>query len=158
MKNLKISKSHSWYLFIISVFVTACAKAPPTKPIVEPVVICTPKLIDLNGRPCWVNTTPEEGVVLNMMEHIQREKTRGILLKKAIIELSMTQDGVGVQHSASVNKVVEVHNDAISGHTSVTSLAVISTAKEAVEIKVRVKAIWRDLMTQKLYMWAIEDK
>jgi len=159
MNRLKIreTKSHYFLLGVIFSVLTACVQKPSAKMLLEPVV-CTPNKMDSNRRPCWVNVTPEEGVVLNTVEHIQREKTRAILYNRAIVELSMLQDGVDVTHSARVNKVVEVHNDTISGHTSVTSLAVISKANEPAEIKVKVKAIWRDLTTQKLYMWAIEDK
>ena len=51
--------------------------------------------------------------------------------------------------------MVEEHNDSYSGHTSMTSLSVITTAKDSVEVKAKVEAVWNDYATQKLYMWVV---
>jgi len=118
-------------------------------------VSCTANIIEANGRPCWVNIKPGNGVVVNMTKHIRPEKTREILFKSAISELSVTQNGVGVAQDAVVKKVVEEHNDSYSGHTSMTSLSVITSAKDSVEVKAKVAAVWNDYVTQKLYMWVV---
>jgi len=122
-------------------------------------VACTANQIESNGRPCWVNKKPEEGIVVNMAKHIRPEKTRGILFKSALAELSVSQNGVEVAQDAVVNKKVEEHNDTFTGRTSMTTLSVITTAKGAVEVKAKVKAVWSDNAVQKLYMWVVlEDK
>ena len=116
---------------------------------------CTANVIESNGRPCWVNAHPKVGIVVNMAKHIRPEKTREILFQSALSELSVSQNGVGIAQDAVVNKVVEEHNDSYSRHTSITSLSVITTAKESVEVKAKVEAVWNDHATQKLYMWVI---
>jgi len=121
--------------------------------------ICIANQIESNGRPCWVNTKPGEGIVVNMTKHVRPEKTREILFKSALTELSVSQNGVEVAQDAVVNKKVEEHNDTFTGRTSMTTLSVITTAKGAVEVKAKVKAVWSDNAVQKLYMWVVlEDK
>jgi len=66
---------------------------------------------------------------------------------------------VGVAQDAVVNKKVEEHNNNVTASTSITTLSVITTAKESVEVKAKVKAVWNDYAVQKLYMWVVlEDK
>jgi len=122
-------------------------------------VVCTANQIESNGRPCWVNKEPSEGIVVNMAKHIRPEKTREILFKSALTELSVSQNGVEVAQDAVVNKKVEEHNDTITGRTSMNTLSVITTAKGSVEVKAKIKAVWSDYAVQKLYMWVVlEDK
>jgi len=125
----------------------------------QPTVACTANHIENNGRPCWVNKKPREGIVVNMTRHIRPEKTREILFKSALTELAVSQNGVGVAQDAVVNKKVEEHNNNVTASTSITTLSVITTAKESVEVKAKVKAVWNDYAVQKLYMWVVlEDK
>jgi len=122
-------------------------------------VVCIANQIESNGRPCWVNKKPSEGIVVNMTKHVRPEKTREILFKSALTELSVSQNGVEVAQDAVVNKKVEEHNNTFTGRTSMTTLSVITTAKGAVEVKAKVKAVWNDYAVQKLYMWVVlEDK
>jgi len=122
-------------------------------------VVCIANQIESNGRPCWVNKKPSEGIVVNMTKHVRPEKTREILFKSALTELSVSQNGVEVAQDAVVNKKVEEHNNTFTGRTSMTTLSVITTAKGAVEVKAKVKAVWSDNAVQKLYMWVVlEDK
>jgi len=139
----------SLVLLILLSLLSACAT---TK---QKTVNCTANVIEANGRPCWVNKHPRQGVVVNMAKHIKPEKTRKILFNSAVTELSVAQNGVGVTQDAIVNQVVEEHNDTISGHTSMTSLSVITTAKESTEVKAKIEAVWNDYATQKLYMWVV---
>lgn len=127
---------------------SACATSGQTEK-----VNCTANVIESNGRPCWVNIKPENGIVVNMTKHIRPEKTREILFNSVLAELSVAQNGVGVAQDAVVKQVVEVHNDSYSGRTSMTSLSVITTAKDSVQVKAKVVAVWNDYATQKLYMW-----
>ena len=118
-------------------------------------IVCSANKIESNGRPCWVNTKPAEGIVVNMTRHIKPEKTREILFKSALTELSVSQNGVEVAQDAIVNKKIEEHNDTFTGRTSMTTLSVITTAKGSVEVKAKVKAVWNDHAVQKLYMWVV---
>jgi len=123
-------------------------------------IVCSANKIESNGRPCWVNKKPSEGIVVNMTRHIRPEKTREILFKSALTELAVSQNGVEVAQDAIVNKTVEEHNNNnFSASTSMTTLSVITTAKEGVEVKAKIKAVWNDYAVQKLYMWVVlEDK
>lgn len=118
-------------------------------------VDCDINVMGANGKPCWVNKTPETGVVVYMSQHIKPEKTREILFKKAVVELAAQQEGLSISESAVVKKVVEVHNDAVSGHSSVTSFAVVRSANESTLVKARIKDSWLNIATQKMYMWVI---
>ena len=108
-----------------------------------------------NGRPCWVNITPKTGIVVNMSQHIKPEKTREILFKKAVVELAAMQEGLSVSEDAVVNKVVEVHDGAVSGHSSVVSYTVVRSANESTLVKAKIKDSWLNIATQKMYMWVI---
>jgi len=130
-------------------FLGACATTEPKQ------VVCDVNVIDDNGLPCWVNKTPEKGIVVDMAKHIIPAKTRETLFQKAVVELAATQGGLGVSQDAVVSKVVRVHNDNISGHSSVTSLATVTTANESIVVKAKVKDSWTNLITQKVYMWVV---
>ncbi|NOQ15952.1 MAG: hypothetical protein GQ581_02735 [Methyloprofundus sp.] len=144
-KNCKI-------LFTVALFgvMSACATSGKTQK-----VSCTANIIESNGRPCWVNIKPERGIVVSMAKHVKPEKTREILFNSALAELSVTQNGVGVAQDAVVKKIVEERNDSYSAQTSMTSLSVITTAKDSVGVKAKVNAVWNDYATQKLYMWVV---
>lgn len=116
---------------------------------------CDRNVIAKNGKPCWVNKTPQTGIVVNMSQHIKPEKTREILFKKAVVELAALQEGLSISEDAVVNKVVRVKNDAVSGHSSVTSFTVVRSANESTLVKAKIKDSWLDIATQKLYMWVI---
>jgi|GEM_PF-3519890 hypothetical protein len=139
---------HGIAVFIIY-FLSSCASTEPKR------VSCDASVMGANGRPCWVNKTPKQGVVVNMPKHIIASKTRETLFQTAVAELAATRGGLGVSQDAIVSKVVEVHNDNISGHSSVTSLATITTANESIVIKAKVKDFWVDIITQKVYMWVV---
>lgn len=143
-----------FFKFFLSVFflviLSSCATSSKS-----PKLKCTANIIESNGRPCWVNVHPKTGIVVNMAKHVRPEKTREILFNAALAELSVAQNGVGVAQDAVVKKVVEEYNDNYSGRTSMTSLSVITTAKESTEVKARVEAVWNDYATQKLYMWVV---
>ncbi|MDC9727832.1 MAG: hypothetical protein PSN04_00700 [Methyloprofundus sp.] len=136
--------------FFLLGILTACTTSNQTKK-----VDCTANVMEANGRPCWVNIKPTHGIVVNMTKHVKPEKTREILFKSALTELSVTQNGVGIAQDAVVKKVVEERNNSHTGHTSMTSLSVITTAKESKAVKARIEAVWNDYATQKLYMWVI---
>jgi len=132
--------------------VSACASTPDIKKIK-----CMGNEIEQNGKPCWVNTDPGVGVVVNMPKHIRPEKTREILFNTALTELSVMQ-GASVLQEAVVSKKVEVHNASVSKNASVTSFSVITTPKDSTTIKAKIKAVWNDYATQKLYMWVVLEE
>ncbi len=132
---------------------SSCATTKP-----QPVA-CVANVMDANGRPCWVNKTPQEGVVVQMAKHIKPEKTRALLFNRAVVELAATHGGLDVSQDAVVSKVVMVHNDNVSGNSSVTSFATVTSANESIEVKAKVRDAWNDLITQKMYMWVVlEDE
>lgn len=139
------------YLMILFIL-SSCAVTKTQQPD------CNANVIDANGKPCWVNKTPEKGIVVNMSQHIRPEETRGELFKKAVVELAVTQDGLSVSQDAVVNKVTQVHNDNVRGHSSVTSITMLTTANESVVVKAKIKDSWLDIATQKLYMWVVLSK
>jgi hypothetical protein len=142
------------YQVLLGVFLIGGVSSCVTSSKVQKIT-CTANVIEANGRPCWVNVSPKKGIVVNMAKHIKPEKTRGILFKSALAELAVSKNGVGVAQDAIVKKVVKEYNNSYSKKTSMTSLAVITTAKDSIEIKASVKAVWSDHATQKLYMWVI---
>ncbi len=142
------------YQFFLSVFLLGILSSCVTSSK-APKLNCTANVIESNGRPCWVNVHPKTGIVVNMTKHVRPEKTREILFNAALAELSVSQNGVGVAQDAVVKKVVEERNNSYSGRTSMTSLSVITSAKESTEVKARVEAVWNDYATQKLYMWVV---
>lgn len=147
---MKKTVYRNWLVYLVAVFIlSSCA----TTKIKEPE--CDANVIAANGRPCWVNKTPQKGIVVNMSQHIRPEETRGELFKKAVVELAVTQDGLSVSQDAVVNKVTQVHNDNVRGHSSVTSVAVLTTTNESVVVKAKIKDSWLDVATQKLYMWVV---
>jgi len=133
-------------LFVLSSCATTATKEPD----------CDVNVMGVNDKPCWVNKTPETGIVVHMSKHIRPEKTREILFKKAVVELTAMKGGLSVSEDAVVSKVVKVHNDNVSGHSSVTSFAVVSSANESTVVKAKIKDLWLDIATQKMYMWVVQ--
>ncbi|BCG64025.1 MAG: hypothetical protein methR_P1790 [Methyloprofundus sp.] len=134
---------------VLMLFLSSCATTKPQQ------VDCNANVMDKNGRPCWVNKTPPEGVVVQMAKHIKPEKTRALLFNRAVVELAAANGGLDVSQDAVVSKVVSVKNDDVSGHSSVTSFATVTSANESIEVRAKVRDLWNDLITQKIYMWVV---
>jgi hypothetical protein len=134
---------------LLMLFLSACVMTKPDQ------VGCKANVMDKNGRPCWVNKTPSEGVVVHMAKHIKPEKTRALLFNRAVVELAAVHGGLDVSQDAVVSKVVSVKNNNISGHSSVTSFATVTSANESIEVRAKVRDVWNDLITQKIYMWVV---
>lgn len=117
---------------------------------------CTAGKIDKNNYPCWVNRTPAQGVVVSMSQHIDPNKTREILFKKALLEIAAAQSGLEVSEDSIVTKETRVEgNDNVSQRAQVTTLAVINTANGSVNVKARIEDQWKHPTSQKLYMWVV---
>lgn len=117
---------------------------------------CTAGKIDSNNYPCWVNRTPEKGVVISMSQHIDPNKTREILFKKALLEIAAAQSGLEISEDSIVTKETRVEgNDNVTQRAQVTTLAVINTANGSVTVKAKIEDQWKHPTSHKLYMWVV---
>ena len=119
---------------------------------------CSVGKFDANGQPCWVNNKPTDGVVLSMSQHVDPNKTREVLFKKALIELAAIS-GVEVSEDSIVKKKTTVTgNDNVSARAQVVSLATVKTAKGSVTVKAKVRDEWTNPTSRKLYLWVVPVK
>jgi len=138
------------WVIVVGILLSSCVSTVPKKQDT-----CDINVLGVDGRPCWVNIIPKQGIVVNMARNIRPEKTREALFQKAVVELSAMKGGLGVSQDTVVNKVVQVHNSNVSNKSSVISLATVTSANEKDYIKAKVKASWVDRRTDKMYMWVV---
>lgn len=120
---------------------------------------CTAGKINGNGYPCWVNHKPSKGIVVNMSEHLDPNKTREILFKKALLEIAAGQSGVEVSEDSIVKKQTKVTgSDNVSQQAKVVTLATVKTANGSVNVKARVEDEWKHPSSRKLYLWVVPVK
>lgn len=138
---------------MLTITLTACASTGGLKSSK-----CSPNVFDDNGYPCWVNNKPEDGIVLSMAEHVDPNKTREVLFKKALIELAAGKSGVDVSEDAIVKKQTLVTgDDNVKQKAQVVSLATVKTANGSVTVKAKIHDSWKDPQTSKVYMWVISE-
>ncbi len=119
---------------------------------------CTAGKTDNNGQPCWVNKKPSKGVVVSMAEHVDPNKTREILFKKAQIEIAASQTGVVVSEDAIVKKRTTVTgSDNVLQQVRVVTLASVKSAKGGSLVKAKIEDEWRHPSSRKLYLWVISQ-
>ncbi len=117
---------------------------------------CAPGEIDVNGAPCWVNTHPAEGVVLSMSEHVDPNKTREVLFRKALLELAAGISGLDVSEDSIVKKTTTVTaGDNVTEKAQVISLATVKTTQGFVTVKAKVQGEWKNPSSRKLYLWVV---
>lgn len=117
---------------------------------------CGPNIFDRNGYPCWINKSPNEGIVINMAEHADRNKTREFLFKKALLEIAAAKGGVDISEDAIVKKRTQVTgSDNVRQSAQVVSLATVKTANGSVTVKAKINDYWQDPQTRRAYMWVI---
>ncbi len=121
---------------------------------------CDARVFDINGRPCWVNQLPKEGVVVSSARHVIPANTDKALFDRAIEQLSASVIGLEVARDSIVNKHTTVNKNGVADNSSVISFTVISSAKkgQSQHIKASVKDQWSDGVTQKKYLWVILEK
>ncbi len=145
------SRNAQWAI-VAGIFISLCS-CVHTMPKNQD--ICNVNVLGIDGRPCWVDVVPKQGIVVNMTRNVRPEKTREALFQKAVVELSAMKRGVGISQNTTVNKVVQVYNDHVSKKSSVISLATVTSANEKNYIKAKVKASWIDRRTDKMYLWVV---
>ena len=117
---------------------------------------CNPGQIGSNGYPCWINTTPSRGVVVSMSQHVDPNKTRDVLFKKALVEIAAAETGVDVSEDSIVKKETRVTgNDNVSQQVKVVTLATVKTANGGVTVKAKIEDEWKHPSTRKLYLWVV---
>jgi len=117
---------------------------------------CTAGQIDSNSYPCWVNKKPSKGIVVSMSEHVDPNKTRQVLFKKALLEIAAAQTGMVVSEDSIVKKQTRVSgNDNVSQQVKVVTLASVKTANGSVAVKARVEDEWKHPSSRKLYLWVV---
>ncbi len=139
------------YCLLIFIVISACSTVSKmgTKH-------CDTAIIDVNGFPCWVNQTPQQGVVMSMSQHIDPSKTREILFKKALLEIAAGKGGLSITEDSIVKKRVEVHGSRhVSQKAEVISLASVKTARGDITVKAKVKDEWTHPNSKKMYLWVI---
>ncbi|HFE38526.1 MAG TPA: hypothetical protein ENK06_08965 [Gammaproteobacteria bacterium] len=93
-----------------------------------------------------------------MSQHVDPNKTREVLFKKALIELAAIS-GVEVSEDSIVKKKTTVTgNDNVSARAQVVSLATVKTAKGSVTVKAKVRDEWTNPTSRKLYLWVVPVK
>lgn len=117
---------------------------------------CVAGKIDDNGLPCWVNRKPDKGIVVSMSEHVDPNKTREVLFKKAQLEIAAAQNGVNISEDAIVKKRTTVTgSDNVSQQMKVVTLASVKSANESVLVKAEIKDEWKHPSSRKLYLWVV---
>jgi len=115
---------------------------------------CVAGKIASNGYPCWINQKPAKGIVVSMSEHVDPNKTREVLFKKALLEIAASQTGVSVSEDSIVKKRTNVSgNDNVSQQVKVVTLATVKTANGSVNVKAKVEDEWKHPSSRKLYLW-----
>lgn len=136
------------FFFVMFLLLTACATIGSKD--------CQPGLMTDNGYPCWVNKMPDQGVVVSMAEHVDSNKTRDILFKKALIELAASQNGMLISENSIVKKSIRVSgNDNVSQQVQVITLATVKTTNESITVKAKIKAEWKHPSSRKTYLWVV---
>lgn len=117
---------------------------------------CVAGKIDSNGYPCWVNRKPNQGIVISMSEHVDPNKTRDVLFKKALLEISAAQTGVEVSEDSIVKKQTTITgSDNVSQQAQVVTLATVKTANGSVNVKAKIEDEWKHPSSRKLYLWVL---
>ncbi|MDH3325282.1 MAG: hypothetical protein OEM38_01030 [Gammaproteobacteria bacterium] len=117
---------------------------------------CVSGARDGNGYPCWISQRPGLGIVVSMSEHVDPNKTRDVLFKKALLELAAAQTGLEVSEDSIVKKRTTVTgNDNVSQQTKVVTLASVKTANGSVTVKAKIKDEWKHPSSRKLYLWVV---
>jgi len=117
---------------------------------------CIAGKLDENGVPCWVNKKPIAGIVISMSEHVDPNKTREVLFKKALLELAAARTGVEISEDSIVKKETHVNgNDNVSQQVKVVTLATVKTANGSVTVKANVEDEWKHPLSRKLYLWVM---
>jgi len=112
--------------------------------------------VDGDGVPCWVYHSPDDGVVVNMSEHIDPNKTREVLFKKALLEIAAAKTGVSVSEDSIVKKQTNVTgSDNVSQQVKVVTLATVKTQNGSVNVKAKIKDEWKHPSSRKLFLWVI---
>ena len=138
-------------LVVIAVLQSACAIVPGYSGS-----RCDVGVMGDNGFPCWVNRKPAKGIVVSMSEHLDPNKTRDILFKKALLEIAAMTEGVTVSEDSIVKKQTRVSSgDRVSQQAMVVTLATVNTANGSVTVKAKVMDEWKHPMTRKLYLWVV---
>ena len=137
-------------LFFIFLFIAGCASMGGYNNG------CAAGNIDRNGFPCWVNKKPNRGVVVSMAEHVDPNKTREVLFKKAQLEIAAKRAGVEISEDSIVKKNTKVTgNDNVSQQVKVVTLASVKTAKGSTTVKASVEDEWKHPSSKKVYLWVV---
>ena len=138
---------------LVALFATGCASLGGGN---SP---CLAGVIDSNGYPCWVNQKPSKGVVVSMSEHVDPNKTREALFKKAQIEIAAGQAGVQISEDSIVKKQTTVTgNDDVSERIKVVTLASVKTANGSTNVKAKIEDEWKHPSSRKLFLWVVPVK
>ncbi len=105
-----------------------------------------------NGKPCWLSTTPKEGVVVNIAEHIRPEKTEEMLLDLAIAQLAKLK-GASVRSATQVSREINQRNDVVERRASTSTLSEVKVDSAAQMIETEIVDRYIDPYTRKHYMW-----
>jgi len=139
-----------FFLVVFTLFLGGCATTGSSPGD------CAVGKINGNGYPCWINHKPEKGIVVSMSQHIDPNKTREVLFKKALLEIAAGQSGVEISEDSIVKKQTRVTgSDNVSQQAKVVTLATIKTANGSVNVKAKVEDEWKHPTSRKLYLWVV---
>ena len=119
---------------------------------------CSAGMLSDNGYPCWVNRTPDKGIVVSMAEAVDPNKTREMLFNKALVEIAAAEYGVNVSEDSIVKKSTKVNGSNVSQQSQVITLATVNTANGSVKVKAKIEDLWKHPTSRKLYMWVVPVK
>ena len=137
-------------LVVVILFATGCASMGGSSGS------CIAGKIDDNGVPCWVNQKPKRGIVVSMSEHVDPNKTRETLFKKAQIEIAAGQTGVNISEDSIVKKRTTVTgSDNVSQQVKVVNLASVKSAGGSALVKAKIEDEWKHPSSRKLYLWVV---
>lgn len=117
---------------------------------------CKAGKMDDNGYPCWVNQKPNKGIVVSMPQHVDPNKTREALFKKAQVEIAAGQTGVVISEDSIVKKRTTVTgSDDVSQQVKVVTLASVKSANGSALVKAKIEDEWKHPSSRKLYLWVV---
>ena len=91
-----------------------------------------------------------------MSQHVDPNKTREALFKKAQLEIAAAQTGVDISEDSIVKKRTTVTgSDDVSQQMKVVTLASVKSANGSAHVKAKIEDEWKHPSSRKLYLWVI---